>query len=101
MIVSVSGDGGIEVRDGADCRALAVRAEPGAADAGAVLTGAGLAGAADGDAAWLIVERLREAARPAGAAGWDERFDAMIAFAAEHGWVTASGEAVRAHIERA
>ncbi len=56
----------------------------------------------DGEHVWLDVA----AARSAGAAASDdpafgEQYDAMIAFAAKHGWLDEAGTHVRAHIEAA
>jgi hypothetical protein len=42
---------------------------------------------------------LREAGD--GSAAWAEQFDAMLGYAAAHGWTNADGTEVRAHIVRA
>lgn len=54
----------------------------------------------DGEHAWLSVEALRQAAVGRVDPGWEARFDAMVAQAADHGWVDEAQAAVRAHIER-
>jgi hypothetical protein len=49
---------------------------------------------------WVRIDALRALA-PAGLPpDWGERFDAMIAFARERGWVDESAGAVRGHVER-
>ena len=56
-----------------------------------------------GDATYVSVdvERLRTLGRgSATLEDWDERFDAMIAYAGRKGWLSGDGGAVRAHVER-
>ena len=56
-------------------------------------------GRLEGDHAWLRVDELRRRARPLDARdSWDEQFDAMVRFAAEHGWTDAEQRFVRAHL---
>ena len=50
------------------------------------------------DHAWLNIENLRRASGRADDPAWTERFDAMISFAGSRGWLTAEGDAVRAHV---
>jgi hypothetical protein len=58
-------------------------------------------GSFDGDHAWLGVQALRTAAHNIGVgADWDDRFDGMLAYAKSRGWLSSSGSALRAHIER-
>ncbi len=58
-------------------------------------------GRREADHVWLDVEQLRAAAHDAGVPeGWDEQFDAMLAFAQTHGWTDPARQRVRAHLER-
>ena len=58
-------------------------------------------GSFDGDHAWLGVNALRQAAHATGVpADWDEKFDGMLAYARDKGWLSSSGTALRAHIEQ-
>jgi hypothetical protein len=60
----------------------------------------GSLGQLDGaDHVWIDIQALRIASGRAGDASWSSSFDAMIAYAAKHGWVNGSGTSVRAHIE--
>lgn len=56
--------------------------------------------AAGADHVWLDVAWLRAAAAAATTdVDLDARFDAMLAVAAEHGWLDATATSVRAHLE--
>lgn len=49
---------------------------------------------------FVDIERLRSLARSGATLDdWDERFDAMIAYAERKGWLNDSGSAVRAHVD--
>lgn len=102
MIVHLETDG-CTVSDGDNLTDL--RIVTGIEDGSVLLRAAADAGFGEGpgDAthAYLDVERLRALARPAGErADWDERFDAMIAYAQRKSWLSADGRAVRAHVDR-
>ncbi|MGW2651462.1 hypothetical protein ACWC2T_42960 [Streptomyces sp. NPDC001393] len=88
------------VADAEDLKSLAVVVGPGVSDetlAGA-LTAGGL-GSLDGQHAWLSVAALRSAGEDSDA--WRSGFTKMIEFATSRGWTNESGNAVRAHVERA
>jgi hypothetical protein len=106
--------GSVSLGDPDDMARFAVLVRPAAPDDSADPAALGAVAAAlsvhdvgtvdpDGDAfiAPGAVRRLARAAvrghRPLGA-DWDERFDAMVEQAAQHGWVADDG-AIRAHIE--
>jgi len=55
---------------------------------------------ADGEHIWCSIDRLRQCAAPPDASDWQERFDAMIAYAAGKGWTDAANENVRVHISQ-
>lgn len=58
-------------------------------------------GSFDGDHAWLGVQAIRNAAHATGLGeAWDERFEGMLAYAKDKGWLSSSGSALRAHIEQ-
>jgi len=57
------------------------------------------AGRLDGDHAWITVDSLRRMAAGRVGPGWDEDFDAMLAFASSKGWVDPGGGAIQAHVE--
>lgn len=62
---------------------------------------AGLATVADDQGhLWVRVAGLRALGRPAGAADWHQHFDAMMGYARSKGWLDATGDSVRVHIER-
>jgi hypothetical protein len=89
----------LAIHDPDDFTKLAVRLlHPGATESGVdrILRGSEL-GLLDGRShAWLNVARLRALAGH-GLPGWDDGFDAMLAFARDHGWTSADGSQVRAH----
>ncbi len=49
---------------------------------------------------WWSIEAVRRLAPPDRDRSWDERFDAMMAWAADHGWIDEAGTHVQVHIER-
>jgi hypothetical protein len=56
----------------------------------------------DGDTGVLDVAALRTAAQPGTTAGdWADRFDAMVASAADKGWATEDGAGLQVHVEPA
>jgi hypothetical protein len=99
MYVEVTGSGAA-VREAHDLGRLEVRASAGAQLVTA-LAGLGTVGD-DGSHVWLGVDALRDAARATvpdvERHDWVERFDAMIAYAGSKGWLSADGQAVRAHL---
>lgn len=76
-----------------------VTAAPDRLDALLRATGLGRIDDTEPGHALLTLEPLRRAARPAGPPpDWDRRWDAMIRYAAERGWVSADGASVRVHL---
>ena len=54
----------------------------------------------DGDGnAYVRVERVRDLAGGRVDDDWPERFEAMLRFAGDKGWLSDDGEAIRAHLE--
>lgn len=49
---------------------------------------------------WWSIEAVRRLAPAEREQGWDERFDAMMAWAATQGWIDEAGTHVQVHIER-
>lgn len=48
---------------------------------------------------WWSIEAVRRLAPADRDPSWDERFDAMMAWAAGHGWIDEAGTHVQVHIE--
>ena len=48
---------------------------------------------------WMDIALVRELAGDAADTAWEERFEAMLAFAADHGWIDDAGNRVEAHIQ--
>ena len=69
--------------------------DPGRIDAALQAAGAGRL---DEGAAWLDIEYLRASAIPADPLSQGDSFDSMIDFARAHGWVSADGRQVQAHV---
>jgi hypothetical protein len=61
-----------------------------------------LAGIADvvSDHAWVLAQWIREQSGLAASAEWQSAFGKMLDYARSKGWLRATDEAVRAHIER-
>lgn len=49
---------------------------------------------------WWSIEAVRRLAPADREPAWDERFDAMMAWAATQGWIDEAGTHVQVHIER-
>lgn len=49
---------------------------------------------------WWSIEAVRRLAPADRERAWDERFDAMMAWAATQGWIDEAGTHVQVHIER-
>ena len=100
-----AGAGAVQVtlREAADLRSLRVATDLGPEDLGRVLSASGL-GVLIGDAAWLDVAALRVLALLAAGDGDGNQakgFDAMIAYAREHGWLSPGGTHMQAHVSGA
>lgn len=97
MIVTTTRDG-TALLEPHNFRALHLQTD-GSEEATAAI--AGLGRLADDEHVFIPTETLVTLAGPAAAGpDWRSGFDAMIAYAAKHGWVDDQG-AVRLHIERA
>jgi len=71
-------------------------------EADRALREAGMGRLAEGDTGLLDVAALRAAAQPqASAEDWAERFDGMVAQAADKGWTSDDGASLQVHIEPA
>lgn len=63
-----------------------------------VLAALGVGRPVDNDV-FIDVSALRRLARDVRSPSWDESFDTMVAYARGKGWMSDSGDALRAHIE--
>lgn len=105
MYVSIAGDPGrprVSVEEADDCTRLYVDVRGlDESAAGSALREAGLGSSGEPGHLWLDIAALRERARATtAAADWDDRFDAMLAFARSEGWTDETGQHVAAHIVR-
>jgi hypothetical protein len=105
MYVSIAGDPArplVSVEEADDCTRLHVDVRGlDESTAGSALREARLGRPGQPGQLWLDIAALRERARATTAvAGWDDRFDAMLAFARSEGWTDETGEHVAAHIVR-
>ena len=57
------------------------------------------AGRLDGDHALITIDAVRRMAGGRVGDDWDERFDAMLAFARTKGWIDDTNNAIQAHVE--
>jgi hypothetical protein len=91
---------GVALVEPEDCRRFDVLVH-GGRDAGALYRALGGAavGRTEGDDVLVTVEAVRRLASGTVGPTWDADFDAMLDFARGRGWVTADGEAIRAHVE--
>ena len=102
MIVELIADG-IRVHDANDCTRLSVATALAGPDIDAALRSTGAGTREDANATntvLLDIATLREHARAAASVpDWDSRWEAMIGYAGQKGWLTPGGAAVRAHLE--
>jgi hypothetical protein len=89
----------VELLDYDDLTRLKVR-QPEGVDAAAVLARTGIGSYKSSLEVLVRIDWLREVGRELCADDWPERFDAMVAFARERGWVDQSGNSLLAHLER-
>ncbi len=95
MIVVVSQDG-VDLEEPDDCGAFKlVGRDVGPDEVQGAVSGIGIYG---GDCAWIEPEVVRTLAESRVGDDWDERFDAMVAYAVSKSWVDEEGR-IRAHIE--
>jgi hypothetical protein len=98
--ISDGGRGTPRLNTAEELTALSVRAEASAPDwttLARTLRTAGAGEVAD-DHAWLDIAWLRAAAGDRDA-GWHDAFAAMLEYAEVHGWLSADGRRVRAHVD--
>jgi hypothetical protein len=83
-----------------DLGALSVRAATGSPDSETLSRTLGLAGAGEviDGYAWLDISWLRAAAGERDQ-GWNDGFARMVDYAGVHGWLSADGSRVRAHVD--
>ena len=98
MIIRVDAAGNVHLDEPDDFGAFSVEAGGRAASevAGAF---AGDAEAIDAEHLWISIARLHALGARDGGPDWRAGCDGMIAYATKKGWVDASGERVRAHLE--
>ncbi|GAA3567022.1 hypothetical protein GCM10022222_58670 [Amycolatopsis ultiminotia] len=103
MVVYLSGDGtgAPQLRTAEDLRTLSVRVGMRTPDRETLSRTFRAAGAGEfaGDHAWLDISWLRSAAGERDQ-DWHDRFTGMLGHAAAHGWLSADGSRVRAHVDR-
>jgi hypothetical protein len=87
------------ILDADDLSSLRVRAVGSGAPADALEAALGHVDE-DGSHAWIRIAALRSRAGAARDDDWFRSFDAMMAYAGEHGWLSADGDFVRGHIAR-
>lgn len=92
----------ITVHEADDCRRLSLSVAPGDEDRlDEVLGSSGLGHVIDDEHVAVNLAALRRRARRhATVADWDERWNAMVAYAGEKGWLLHSGASVRVHCVR-
>src|ERR1700759_2105268 len=90
-------NGSATVYEADDCTSLEVRID--AAEDSATLTKAGLGRWDGAGEVALAVDRLRSLAKASATLpDWDQRWMAMIDYAARKGWLAPDGTTVRAHV---
>jgi hypothetical protein len=102
MYLRIRSDGPVSVHEADDCGRLHVTLDGVSEDdADAALRAAGLGRVSGPDHAWLDLAALRTRAEAAATEpGWPAAWDAMIAYAGTHGWLSPDNREVRAHIEQ-
>ena len=71
-------------------------------EAGEVLVSSGLGRMGDGDVAFLDAAALRATAEPrASTPDWATRWEAMINYARDKGWLSDDGASIQVHVESA
>jgi hypothetical protein len=100
VYISDAGRGAPRLCAAADLGALAVRTETDAPDWEALSRTLGVAGAGEviGGHVWLDIGWLRTAAGERDRE-WHDGFARMVQYAAAHGWLSADGGRVRAHVD--
>lgn len=90
------------VAEADDCTRLHVGTTLAPSEVDAALRATATGRLAEDGNALLDLRTLRVRAQSAASsAGWEERWEAMIAYARKKGWITADGTAVQAHVEAA
>ena len=105
MDVVVSHDS-VTVTEPDDLHSLAVISDQGEHIVGSALVGVGLSPSGSDSIegiphVWLniaVLRTLAESATSVRGADWGSRWEDMIAFASQHGWVNEGGTHVRAHV---
>ena len=99
MIIAIESPGEVRILEAGHLKRCSVSIGLGVQDAEA-RTALTDFGELDGDFAWLAIDELRNRASVGMPGSWLDQFQAMIDYAAEHGWVDESRGAVRAHVAR-
>ena len=95
-MVIVIEDGGVHMQDPSDFKAFKVVVKQGEDDAAIAPVGR----FEDADIAWIQMEAVRRLAGQAVDQGWEEGYDAMLAYAREKGWLLDARREIQAHVER-
>jgi hypothetical protein len=98
LVSRAAGGAGLSLEEANDCGRFHVEGRGVAQDDVASTLRATGAGVLDGDHALIDLAVVRRLAAGRVTAGWDERFEQMVAYAARNGWVAPDGR-IQAHIE--
>ena len=99
MFVRIDRDCRVTLEEPAVFNAFDVRVEVPKSDLKQVERALDGIGSLEGDAVvWIRRAWVREASGRAGVESWEKGFDAMLAYAARHGWTDPAADTVRAHI---
>lgn len=90
----------VRLEDPTDLDGFSVETSGSATSAGGLLETEMLGRSAGNDGhVWVDVDAVRRLAAGRVPADWDARFDQMLAFATDRGWMSEDGESILAHVE--
>lgn len=87
-----------DLMDVGDCQAFSVRVV-GRGDLDDLCRVLAECGDLDGEHMWIRIDIVRRLALYSTPQGWDADFAAMVDYARSKGWLDATGERIRAHVE--
>jgi hypothetical protein len=100
MIVHIDGVGRLSLSDAADFRKFKVVVGAAESHYGTIAPHTGPAVVFDdAGTAWVSIASLRALDGLADDKGWQDGLTAMIDKARPHGWISAAGDAIKAHVE--
>ena len=98
MILNIGGNGHAQLVEAGDLQRLRCEIAMPPADEGRWQTACQGIASIEADHAWIAIAWLKAAGTLSQDADWPHRFETMIDKARPHGWVSADGQSVRAHI---